>query len=53
MESQLEGLVEVCSGNVYYAVCHDFWDALEANVVCRLLGHNTTSKCAGHSSAVN
>lgn len=40
---QMEGRVEVCSGNVYYSVCHDFFDALEANVVCRNLPINTSS----------
>ena len=40
---QMEGRVEVCNGNTYFAVCNDFWDALEARVVCRYLGHNTSS----------
>lgn len=43
VDGQMEGRVEVCSDNAYFTVCNDFWDALEANVVCRYLGHNTSS----------
>ena len=41
--NQIQGRVEVCIGNTYFTVCNDFWDALEANVVCNHLGHNTSS----------
>ena len=33
-----EGLIEICANGTYGTVCDDFFDELEAMVVCRQLG---------------
>ena len=41
----LEGRVELCQNNAYRTVCDDFWDELEAKVVCRQMGYLGEGKC--------
>ena len=32
--------MEICYNNVYGSICDDFWDIVDASVVCRQLGFN-------------
>ncbi len=42
-----EGTVLVCYSNNYGTVCDDFWDEIDAGVVCEQLGFTTGGKHAG------
>ena len=46
-----EGTVLVCYNNEYGTVCDDFWDTLDAAVVCRQLGFSSTGKCGHNTTA--
>ena len=37
-----EGHVEICMNNQWGAVCDTMWDTMDASVVCRQLGLETT-----------
>ena len=47
--NSLEGRVEICQSNVYSTVCDDFWDELEARVVCRQLGYTGDGEYITHT----
>lgn len=42
--SSLEGRVEICQNNTYSSLCDDFWDELDAKVVCNQLEYSGDSK---------
>ena len=39
-----EGRVEICINNTYGTICDDYWDALDATVVCTKLGYDSSGR---------
>ena len=44
-----EGQIGVCINNTYATICDDFWDELDAQVVCRQIGLDNS----GHAIATS
>lgn len=42
---ETEGLVEICIDDHFQTICDDFWDSLDATVVCRQLNFSDQSMC--------
>ena len=43
-DTEYEGRVEICIGEVWGTICDDFWGTLDAEVVCQQLGYNSSGQ---------
>ena len=41
-----EGTIQLCRDEVWGTVCDDFWDSVDADIVCRQLGFGGDGKAA-------
>ena len=42
--NNLQGIIEICSNNIWGRVCTNIWSTADAEVTCRQLGFRYTSK---------
>ena len=45
-ELESEGTIQLCRDEVWGTVCDDFWDSVDADIVCRQLGFGGDGKAA-------
>ena len=48
-----EGTVVLCFNSTYGTICDDFWDTLEARVVCRQLGYSNLGMKFPHQALLS
>ena len=44
-----EGTVEICFNNAWGTICHSSWGSVDANIVCKQLGHQPTGSNIVHT----
>ena len=50
IEDSREGRVQICYENMYGTICDDYWDTLEARLVCEQLGFTGIGSLCGFDS---